>query len=203
MKVIVGYDRRFFSDRFAQITAEVLAGNNFQVVLTPEPTPTPSVSFAVKTSARRRWRDDYRQPQSADFQRLQTQVVLRRFQQFGRLQGCRGFPRPKPAQNSPLAEAVNGRISVADVRPAHYAALKKLVDFKFIAKSKLRFAHDALVRRWRGLLRAIAGRHNLQSHDAQREARRSFWRHQSRTDCAKLCAPARPFSKNIRTTSAW
>src|SRR4029077_4368917 len=47
-KVIVGYDRRFFSDRFAQTSAEVFAGNDFQVVLTPEPTPTPSVSFAVK-----------------------------------------------------------------------------------------------------------------------------------------------------------
>jgi phosphomannomutase len=48
LKVIVGYDRRFLSDRFAQITAEVFAGNDFQVILTPEPTPTPSVSFAVK-----------------------------------------------------------------------------------------------------------------------------------------------------------
>ena len=48
LKVVVGYDRRFLSDRFAQITAEVLAGNNFQVILTPEPTPTPSISFAVK-----------------------------------------------------------------------------------------------------------------------------------------------------------
>ena len=48
LKVVVGYDRRFLSDRFAQITAEVFAGNNFQVILTPEPTPTPSVSFAVK-----------------------------------------------------------------------------------------------------------------------------------------------------------
>src|SRR5271167_2379162 len=47
-KVIVGFDRRFFSDKFAQTTAEVFAGNGFQVVLTPEPTPTPSVSFAVK-----------------------------------------------------------------------------------------------------------------------------------------------------------
>ena len=47
-KVIVGFDRRFFSDKFAQTTAEVFAGNDFQVVLTPEPTPTPSVSFAVK-----------------------------------------------------------------------------------------------------------------------------------------------------------
>src|SRR5690349_8909182 len=47
-KVIVGYDRRFFSDRFGKTCAEVFAGNNFQVVLTPEPTPTPSVSYAVK-----------------------------------------------------------------------------------------------------------------------------------------------------------
>ncbi len=47
-RVVVGYDRRFLSDRFAQITADVLAGNDFQVILTPEPTPTPSVSFAVK-----------------------------------------------------------------------------------------------------------------------------------------------------------
>src|SRR5271154_1217271 len=47
-KVIIGYDRRFLSNKFAQMTAEVFAGNNFQVVLTPEPTPTPSVSFAVK-----------------------------------------------------------------------------------------------------------------------------------------------------------
>src|SRR5450759_1825966 len=47
-KIIIGYDRRFFSDRFAQTAAEVFAGNGFHVVLTPEPTPTPSVSFAVK-----------------------------------------------------------------------------------------------------------------------------------------------------------
>src|SRR5947207_2845870 len=47
-KVIVGYDRRFFSDKFAQCAAEVFAGNDFHVVLTPEPTPTPSVSYATK-----------------------------------------------------------------------------------------------------------------------------------------------------------
>ena len=47
-KVVIGYDRRFLSDKFAQITAEVFAGNDFQVILTPEPTPTPSISYAVK-----------------------------------------------------------------------------------------------------------------------------------------------------------
>ena len=47
-KIIVGYDRRFLSDAFGQRTAEVFAGNGFQVVLTSCPTPTPSVSYAVK-----------------------------------------------------------------------------------------------------------------------------------------------------------
>src|SRR5689334_13476006 len=47
-KVIIGYDRRFLSNEFAARAAEIFAGNGFQVVLTPDPTPTPSVSFAVK-----------------------------------------------------------------------------------------------------------------------------------------------------------
>src|SRR3954471_7880957 len=47
-KVVVGYDRRFLANEFARRTAEVMAGNGFDVVLTPEPTPTPSVSLAVK-----------------------------------------------------------------------------------------------------------------------------------------------------------
>ena len=46
--MVVGYDRRFLSDRFAQITAEVFAANDYHVILTPEPTPTPCISFAVK-----------------------------------------------------------------------------------------------------------------------------------------------------------
>ena len=40
--VVVGYDRRFLSNEFGQRVAEVLAGNDFKVILTPDPTPTPS-----------------------------------------------------------------------------------------------------------------------------------------------------------------
>src|SRR5258705_10677082 len=46
--VIVGYDRRFQSEMFAQRAAEVLAGNNFKVFLFNEATPTPLISWAVK-----------------------------------------------------------------------------------------------------------------------------------------------------------
>ena len=45
--VVVGYDTRFASDGFAAATAEVLAGNGIKVYLTPDPTPTPVVSYGV------------------------------------------------------------------------------------------------------------------------------------------------------------
>jgi phosphomannomutase len=46
--VVVGYDRRFASELFAQRAAEVLAGNGFNASLFNEATPTPLISWAVK-----------------------------------------------------------------------------------------------------------------------------------------------------------
>ncbi|OGR15147.1 MAG: hypothetical protein A2341_21535 [Deltaproteobacteria bacterium RIFOXYB12_FULL_58_9] len=44
---LIGYDRRFLSDRAAEACAEVFAGNNIPVSFLPEPTPTPLVTFAT------------------------------------------------------------------------------------------------------------------------------------------------------------
>ena len=60
-------------------------------------------------------------------------------------QAVESFLDRNPVRSVKFDEALRaGQISIQDVRPAHFAALKKLVDFKLIAKSKLRFAHDAL-----------------------------------------------------------
>ncbi len=144
-KAIVGFDRRFFSDGFAQCTAEVLAGNGFQVVLTPDPTPTPSVSFAVK---------DQRAVGGVMITASHNPPIFNGFKLKSHYGGssdsetCKAVERfldRNPVRTVRLADAVSAKqISIQDVRPAHYAALKKLVDFKLIAKSKLRFAHDAL-----------------------------------------------------------
>lgn len=45
---VVGYDRRFLSESFAQRAAEVLAGNGFSIALFDEAAPTPLISWAVK-----------------------------------------------------------------------------------------------------------------------------------------------------------
>jgi phosphomannomutase len=145
LKVVIGFDRRFFSDRFARTTGEILAGNGFQVLLTPDPTPTPSVSFAVKVQ---------RAVGGVMITASHNPPIFNGFKLKSFYGGssdpetCRaveGFIDRSPVQTAKFEEAVGaGRISVEDVRPSHFVALKKLVDFKLVAKSKLRFAHDAL-----------------------------------------------------------
>ncbi|MEO6665276.1 MAG: phosphoglucomutase/phosphomannomutase family protein, partial [Nitrospiria bacterium] len=45
--VVVGYDTRFLSDRFARDAAAVLAGRGWRVLLATRDTPTPVVSHAI------------------------------------------------------------------------------------------------------------------------------------------------------------
>jgi phosphomannomutase len=141
-KVIIGYDRRFFSDRFAQITAEIFAGNDFQVVLTPEPTPTPSISYAVK---------NLRAVGGVMITASHNPPIFNGFKLKSHFGGSSDAETCKAIESfldrNPPKSAIGNRqsaISIQDVRPAHFAAIKQLVDFKLIAKSKLRVAHDAL-----------------------------------------------------------
>jgi phosphomannomutase len=135
--IIVGYDRRFLSDQFARRVAEVFAGNDYPVLLSPCAAPTPAVSFAVKT------------------RKATGGVMITASHNPPIFNGCKLKAHFGGSADSALCQGVEkyldtnpvragGEIEMCDFRPAHYAAIKKLVDFKLIAKSKLRFAHDAL-----------------------------------------------------------
>ena len=144
-RVVIGYDRRFLSDKFAAITAEVFAGNDYEVVLTPESTPTPSVSFAVKqlhaiggvviTAS-------HNPPHFNGF-KLKSHYGGPAMPET--CSAVESFLGRNPVRRMELSVAEKAkRVRVHDIKPAHYAALKRLVDFKLIKKSKLRFAHEAL-----------------------------------------------------------
>ena len=142
LKVVIGYDRRFLSPQFAQITAEVFAGNSFQVILTSSPTPTPCVSFAVKNLGA---------IGGVMITASHNPPIFNGFKLKSHFGGSSDEATCKAVEsfldkNPPSLKTKNSKlkISIQDVRPAHFAAVKRLVDFKLIAKSKLRVAHDAL-----------------------------------------------------------
>lgn len=47
-RVVVGYDTRFLSDRYAKEVSRILAANGLEVYLSQSAAPTPAISFAVK-----------------------------------------------------------------------------------------------------------------------------------------------------------
>ena len=144
-KVVVGYDRRFLSNGFAQRVAEVMAGNGFQVILTPDPTPTPSVSFAVKAQKAIGGVMITASHNPPVFNGFKLKAHFGGSADPAICQQVEAMLDQQPVKSMPLADAQDARrIRIQDVRPPHYAALKKLVDFKLVAGSKLRFAHEAL-----------------------------------------------------------
>jgi phosphomannomutase len=144
-KVIIGYDTRFLSDAFARRAAEVFAGNGFQVVLTPCATPTPSVSYAVKHQQAVGGVMITASHNPPVFNGYKLKSYYGGSADAATCMAVEKYLDAKPVRTKALADAVRAReIRIKDVRPAHYAAVKRLVDFKLIAKSGLRFAHDAL-----------------------------------------------------------
>jgi phosphomannomutase len=144
-KVVVGYDRRFLSNEFSRCAAEVFAGNGYSVILTPEPTPTPSVSFAVKAQNAIGGVMLTASHNPPIFNGFKLKSHYGGSSDPETCKGVEGWLDKNPVRSVKLADAVKAKqVVIKDVRPAHYAALKKLVDFKLIAKSKLKFAHEAL-----------------------------------------------------------
>ena len=141
LKVAIGYDRRFLSDHFARVTAEVFAANDFQVILSPVPVPTPCVSFAVKNLGA---------VGGVMITASHNPPIFNGFKLKSHFGGssspeeCKGVESFLDANTPRQIQNPKSKIQNRDLRPAHFAAIKKLVDFKLIAKSKLRVAHDAL-----------------------------------------------------------
>ena len=142
LKTVLGFDRRFFSDRFARVAAEVFAGNGYEVILTPEPVPTPSVSYAVKHLNAIGGVMITASHNPPIFNGFKLKSYYGGSSDSDTCQAVERFLDKNPVRFAKAGG--NPALRVEDVRPAHYAALKKLVDFKLIARSKLRFAHEAL-----------------------------------------------------------
>jgi len=139
--VIVGYDRRFLSDQFGRRAAEVFAANGFAAVLSSCPVPTPSVSFAVK---QRKAVGGIMLTASHNPPIFNGYKLKAHYGGSAETSLCQEVEKRLDQSQTPALEGAADKITLEDLRPAHFQAIKKLADFKLIARSKLRFAHEAL-----------------------------------------------------------
>jgi phosphomannomutase len=143
--VVVGYDTRFASDRFAQACAEVFAGNGFKVLLADRPVPTPSVSFAVRQHHAAGGVMITASHNPAIFNGFKLKAHYGGAADTELLRHVELELDRERARPMPLAEAMRcGRVVSTDLHREHFVALKQLVDFKRVARARLRFAHEAL-----------------------------------------------------------
>jgi ribulose-phosphate 3-epimerase len=143
--IVVGYDTRFHSEAFAVSVAEVFAGNGFSVILAAQACPTPSLSYAVKhhQAAGGVMITASHNPGIFNGYKLKSHVGGAADTQT--LKGVEACLDRGNVRRQELARGLaTGRIVRLDLREAHFAAVRRLVDLSQLRKSRLRVAHDAL-----------------------------------------------------------
>jgi phosphomannomutase len=147
-KVVISYDRRFLSPEFARLTARVFAANGYQTVLTPEPTPTPALSYAVKHLGAIGGVMITASHNPPIYNGFKLKAAFGGSCDVETCQAVEALLDQSPAridaENAASPLQPNEGIELLDIRPAYLRAIKRLVDFKSITRSRLRVAHDAM-----------------------------------------------------------
>lgn len=148
--VIVGYDARFASPRAAQVVAEVIAAAGIPVKLANDYTPTPAVSYAVKnlgaaggvmvTSSHNPWNWNGVKFKG-NFGGSATPAIMKKIEEE-----LAAGAAPKGAK---------AKVEEVDLKKDYIAAVCKFADMDLIAKTKFKFAVDAMYGSGRGVLTGI------------------------------------------------
>jgi phosphomannomutase len=148
--VVIGYDARFASPRAAQIVAEVIAGAGIPVRLANDYTPTPAVSYTVKkhgaaggvmvTSSHNPWNWNGVKFKG-NFGGSATPAIMKKIEE------------EMAAGASP--RGTKAAIEEVDLKKEYVAAVCAFADMDLIAKTKFKFAVDAMYGSGRCVLTGI------------------------------------------------
>lgn len=148
--LVIGYDTRFGSRRFAQAAAEVLAAAGIPVKISNDYTPTPALSYAVKnlrtaggimiTSSHNPW--DWNGVKfKATYGGSATPAIIKQIEE-----NVRGGAMPKGSA---------AKIEEADFKMPYVEAICKFADLDKIAKANFKFAIDCMYGAGRNVLSEI------------------------------------------------
>jgi alpha-D-glucose phosphate-specific phosphoglucomutase len=160
--VVVGFDTRFLSDRFAIEVANVLAANGLSVYLSKADCPTPALSYAVKvlgaaggvmiTASHNPPRYNgikFKSSFGGSAMPEVTHEIERRLERNLAEGRVPAYAEP-PWQTDKVPTA--GEVVRFDPLPAYLKHLRSLVDFAAIANSSLRVAVDPMYGAGRGYI---------------------------------------------------
>ncbi|HUO61349.1 MAG TPA: phosphoglucomutase/phosphomannomutase family protein [Candidatus Acidoferrales bacterium] len=147
--LLVAYDTRFGSRRFAEITSEELAASGIRVQLAQEITPTPALSYMVKkqqtaggvmiTSSHNPWSWNGVKFK-ATYGGSATPAIIQKIESY---------------IDAPAINKAGGAVAESDFRTPYIAALKEFVDISVIAKSGMKLLIDVMYGAGRGVLKGI------------------------------------------------
>jgi phosphomannomutase len=147
--ILVAYDTRFGSRRFAEITSEAIASSGIRVRLAREITPTPALSYMVRklgaaggvmiTSSHNPW----------DWNGVKFKAS------YGGSATSGMIGKIEALIDSKHVEAKGGDVVEADFKSDYIAAVKAFVDLKLIARARQKFAIDVMYGAGRGIIADI------------------------------------------------
>ena len=156
-KLVIGHDTRFMGEKFALVAAEIARNKGFHVLLCTEPTPTPTISHAIRNQKAVGGLNFTASHNPPEYQGIK----------FSTADGAPALPEitqriEELVVNTPqIADADGGSIENFDARPDYLDDLKTKINFEAIAASNGKFAYDALWGTGRGYLDAILRDHGL------------------------------------------
>lgn len=146
--LIVGHDSRFMGEKFADVAAEIAARKGFVVLKCTQPTPTPTISHAIRSNKAAGGINFTASHNPPEYQGIK----------FSTADGAPALPQVTKqieegiASNAKAVDATGGSISDLDPRPAYLDDLKAKIRFDVIAGAEGRYAYDAIYGTGRGYL---------------------------------------------------
>ena len=159
--MVVGFDTRFLSDRYAAEVACVLAGNGIQVHLAQADAPTPAISYAIvhqQTAGGVMITASHNPPRyngvklKASYGGSVPPEVGRQVEAYLQANETQGRAPRQANYAQALAE---GRVQRFDPYPAYAQHVRRLVDFDVLGHSGLRILVDPMYGSGRGYLHRL------------------------------------------------
>jgi len=144
-KVVIGYDTRFLSDKYAEITARVLAANGIKSILSDRPCPTPAVSFFIKKKNLTGGVMVTASHNPPAYNGIKYKGYFGGSAGSDIIDAIENNLYKKPVKDMALEDAVRKKIvKVEDIITPQLDFIKKYVDMKTLKKGKLKVMVDSM-----------------------------------------------------------